>query len=976
MVARNPAGPTPPRAPHRKSTMKRSTVVACLLAAVLADPVFGEEKPDKSRSIKLPVTRDTWQSNFPGEADGNNGGSSRVKVKSNQEMSLFDIDPAVLRGRVIESATLHIRKADGPPLRRVTIGSIGSEWYEGTSTGYKPQKGSSSFNRQRHPDEYWAGPGSDLCSVILGQGGTLWRMADAFAPDANGWQRVAIDPAVLAARVAGVSHGFLLFDDTGSEWTRQGEKYTSRLFPNRFLHSRESGAANAPYVIVRLGAEDKLPPAAPTEIAGAAGDLPAGEAEVSWVTPDDKGPAGTVGFFVSVAGKEVPRYLIPLAGKPGEKVRMRLRDLRLEPGAEVPVKVRAVDGAGNIGEVGEAKVRLSKRKPAPLPGTAPKPFTDSAPLPRLDGAEVAILDELDKVHPVTGAMIPARSGEYLAANHLWSAKTKTVRLHAARNEFVGFQVLLRGDGKTVKPSLTFEDKEISSSFGRYHHVDSRQGPLPDPIVPLAAADLPPEKIDKQKSSSLYGEIYVSHQAAAGVHRGKLLLQAGDKRLELAVSLEVWDFTLPDHLSFLPEMNCYGLPASERDYYRLAHRHRTVLNRVPYSQSGAVHDGCAPTWDGKKLDWSAWVKRFGPYFDGSAFDDLPRRKVPLEAFYLPLHENWPAPIESNYNGDYWADRAFTPGYRRAFVEVSRQMAEQFNARGWNDTLFQFFLNGKNDFKKNGWSRGSSPWLLDEPSNFQDYWALRYFGAAFHEGTGKSQCKAKLVFRADISRPQWQRDSLDGLLDYLVVSGSMRAYSRIVFDRKADQGQIVVEYGGSNAIEESNIQPAAWCVDAWTHGADGVEPWQTVGSGDSWRKASATALFYPGRRKGEGPFPSIRLKAYRRGQQDVEYLTLLSQVKAEPRWALGQKVREELRLAGVKRGTGFTGGEDAGVIHFSRLLPENLWAMRVRLGKVLSEAKPAAKRRLISFQTPPRDPARLTGRYVSSGELPAAPGRQRR
>ena len=56
---------------------------------------------------------------------------------------------------------------------------------------------------------------------------------------------------------------------------------------------------------------------------------------------------------------------------------------------------------------------------------------------------------------------------------------------------------------------------------------------------------------------------------------------------MPVILQVWDFTLPDHLSFLPEMNCYGLPDNERDYYRLAHRHRTILNRVPYSQSGQV-----------------------------------------------------------------------------------------------------------------------------------------------------------------------------------------------------------------------------------------------------------------------------------------------------------------------------------------------------------------------------------------------------
>ena len=207
---------------------------------------------------------------------------------------------------------------------------------------------------------------------------------------------------------------------------------------------------------------------------------------------------------------------------------------------------------------------------------------------------------------------------------------------------------------------------------------------------------------------------------------------------MAVSLRVWDFTLPDHLSFLPEMNCYGLPDDELAYYRLAHRHRTVLNRLPYNQNGRMQDGCAPLWDSRRmtLDWSSWDRRFGPLLDGSAFADLPRKSVPVEVFYLPLHENWPSPIEGNYNGGYWADHAFPESYRQAFVAAARQIAAHFQAKRWNETLFQGFLNNKNNFKANGWSRGSSPWLLDEPASFQDFWALRYFARAFHEGINQA------------------------------------------------------------------------------------------------------------------------------------------------------------------------------------------------------------------------------------------------
>ncbi len=583
--------------PGRLTLWVLSASAACCSAAQPAS--------SSHRALRLDVTRDTWVSEVGREADGNNGAAPRLKLKSIQEMTLLDIDAGPLRGRTIRSAALHLRLAGDQPLRRVTVSSVGAEWFEGTGSGYAIQPGGATFRHRRHPDLPWSIAGGDLCHVIMGNGGTSWRMADATHPDPEGWQRIPVDPRVVAARAAGLSHGFLAFDDTGSEWSRSGEAFTLRLFPNRFVYSHDQNRASAPFFTIELGPEDRQPPSAPSGLRTEpeTASLPPGEALVSWATPRDAGPAGTLGFVATVDGRDAPRELIPLAGPPGARVEMHLRRMALVPGKTVELTVKAIDGAGNSGPPLTAGIQLSDRRPGriPLPASAPArlPALPSVALPRLGTVEVAVLDELDKVNPATGELIPNEPESYLAVNHLWNAAAPRVTLQGARNEFVAFQVLVRGDlaGGIIQPELTFDGavaKGVIVEFGRYQLVTSRRGPLPDPIVPLGYPE--PSPAPEVKNRSLHVEIYIPHDLPAGNHFGTLTLTLGSggrrSTLRLPVTLKVWDFTLPDRLSFLPEMNCYGLPENERDYYRLAHRHRTVLNRLPYNQNGRMQDGCA------------------------------------------------------------------------------------------------------------------------------------------------------------------------------------------------------------------------------------------------------------------------------------------------------------------------------------------------------------------------------------------------
>ncbi|MEY4568086.1 MAG: hypothetical protein RLY14_3056, partial [Planctomycetota bacterium] len=926
-----------------------------------------DKKASQSKTVKLPVTRDTWLSSADKERQGSNGGATKLKFKSYQEMSVVDFDPDSLKGFVIEEAYLYLNVDQKFPLLTVTTSSLSAPWVEGDATGYNVVAGVSSFDNRVHPDQPWSYPGSDFTSVVLGIGNSWWASADATPRDEKGWQQIPVSSQVMAARIADLSYGILVFDDVGSEWKRTGDTFEVFHFPNRYAYSIQQNKTVAPYFIVKLGEADHQAPAKPSDFVSETMQLPEGEAMLTWQTPSDAGPAGTLGFHVEIDRKSVPRYLVPKAGRSGEKVQMRVRDLNLNPQQEHSISIRSVDAAGNVGEPLEASFAVSAKKawtiPAAVLGRSSKESGKIAGdskqgWAKLGKSTVAVVDELDKVQSSTGRILPEHPADYFVRNHLWDASKKTIELEGARNEWIAFQLVVQGDSSKVELGASFvgEAKAVESAVGRYIDVPSGDGSWPDPIVDASSQIALSADQAKTPFKSYHVEFYIPRSLDSGEHRGELLIKIDKEVFKLPISLNVWDFALPDRLNFLPEMNAYGLPENEIDYYRLAHQHRTVLNRLPYYHNGRVSEGCAPKWDGKQFDWSSWDERFGPLFDGSAFADLSRGSQPIDCFYLPLFENWPIPIEPNYQTNYWADKALSADYRKQFVYASQLIAEHMQDKGWDQTLFHFYLNGKNNYKEKGWSRSTSPWILDEPAHFQDFYALRWFGEAFREGVASSAKRERssgnktpqqnVVYRTDISRPQWQRDSLDGLIQYNVVSSAFRQYRRLVLDRAERFQEKVIEYGTSNRLDQSNVQPLAWCVEAWALGIDGVLPWQTIGSADSWKNGDELSLFYPYQNgveassakvlRGKGmPVPSVRLKGYRRGQQDVEYLILLQQMTAEPRWSLGEWVRTQLPWKSKREGTGIESGEDAGRVQYSQVSGNDFWKLRQRIAQQLQD-----------------------------------------
>jgi len=914
--------------------------------------------PPSGQKIICPVIQDTWISSVDKEKNGSNGGAQRLKVKGQQEYTLLDIDPSSLKGKIVTGALLHIRSASTQkaPLARLGVSTLANKWIEGTSSQHRTQIGSSCFNQAEYKERAWAYPGSTVMDVVFGRGHTIWKFADCTLPDQNGWQTCAVDADVVAARTAGLSHGFFIYDEVGSIWSLKNGQFKYTYFPNRFLYSRESGNSG-PWLEVWFQGKDSIPPEPLKSITVDTRSFPAGEALVSWLTPVDHGGGKTLGFNVGYKRnskeKVMPRYLIPMAGKPGEEVRMHIHGLPFKPGELISLTIRPVDSTGNVGKPYTETVRMSSNpRMVDIPKSDIKPFSPSTMLPKVGGLRVSVVDLLDKIDPKSGEMIPHQKKGYKRGNHIYSARKRLIRLQSSRNETVYFQLNLEGAAKDISIKYTFDQnpnlKPRIYQFG-YVNVKNSNSVLPDPLIPLKGICSIPStvgqiRVPNQKNHSLICELYVPHDEPRGQKKGKVIISLGKEMLELSIDLTVWNFTLPNKLSFIPEMNAYGTVSPFRgyEYYRLAHEHRTCINRLPYSWGGIPY--FAPKWNGRGFNWIDWNRKAGPLLDGSAFKDLPRKNEPLDVFYLPFNENWPISLFDNYTPSYWADEAFSDEYQKELKKAFASFARHCNEKNWADTIFQFYLNNKVYYRVKH-NRSSAPWIFDEPMNTQDFWALRWYGILWHSAVEPVKGKTKMWYRGDISYSQFGRNILWGVMDVEYFGGNNTQKTRMKHDEQILWGKSYFsEYGTANKIEAPNTQPVLWCLSAWSKGAMGVLPWQTIGSNKSWKTADQTALFYP---HPNGPKPSVRLKAFTRGQQDVEYLTLLCDVFKVSKYAAAGWLNTLVDLKGNVHQS-YHG--DAGTVRFNKASAADLWTSRYRIGKMLSEKGPKYKRSFVDWETP--------------------------
>ena len=914
-----------------------------LILLVLGGAAFGG-------TAKLSITADVGICAHPKEVALNTGRSARVRIKGNEHYYLFDFDIRGIRSCRITAATLHLKLAQRR-IRRAAVCTVPIAWTEGTAAG-KPQNGASCFTHVKYPHTAWTSGGGTVMDATFNSPDMMWRAAGVETAN-DRWMKIQVDPKLVQAVAAGLSHGLILSSETGQ--TRE----------NHDVFTREQGNAR-PYLTVTYfpPLPKPIPPRPPVKAA-----------------PCPHGAGFKTGAISVIAGLPQGAFAnkITLSEKVGakatvvaEKVEFHGKEVifeRLKPGGKYFVSVISPMKTG--GSAHTAK---------------PQAVTASAALVAPLAVKLRAAEKLRSVKRGGWRLVPlsATARSPITAAPLAGAIDVPP---AARNAWVGLQVAIcppKGAADRISVDLRppwygrpMEMRVPPLSPARVYRVWSvpkagkNYGEL---LVPLAEGEKfsIPWRRNKvagqdQKCQTVFVDIWVPAKTWPGTYKSKLsVMQGGKEVAALPLKINVARAGLSDSFNIAADMNTYSSPAramgasssnaaaflaAERKYYRLAHAHRMTLNVLPYSQSGSIGWRGAPKVTGrgakcKVSDWSEWDDRYGPLLDGSAFTFKngyvgPGAGRGVRNIYLPLHENWPSALADGKNFKPWPpprdyqkmlawtadlppiEKCMSGEVAAAWISVLREFKRHLGVKGWTRTRYQVYLNNKYYFRRNN-GRGVSLWLLDEPMAPDDFLALQHFGRMTKKAALLSS-PAVVQYRIDISRPTHQRNWLDGLVDLNVCAGQLYSQRRLIARRRRVFGEEYWNYRMPASFAGDNIGWAVWPVRSLCWGATGTIPWQTIASDGDLQKADTTALMYPGRKFGvDEPMASIRMKAWRQGLQDAELLHMLKKKRKFNDLQLRAFVAMACGLDGWAGG--MDPGADAPIVTFSGMTDDKLSTLR--------------------------------------------------
>ena len=891
-------------------------------------PLTTSSKPPKSvkpsrkpqsTAIRLPVIKDNSIVLVDREWNLNAGANGRIRIKGNQHIIAMQFDIKAIIGKRIRRATL-VCVPSAEKISGVTISTIATPWDEMKSNG---------MTAGIDNVEGWGYANARFPAVCGGNAFTL--TANVATEMKDGFYHWRIPPDMLYALATKTAFG-LAIHEHDADYGR-----------NPTIFSREQ-SGKQPYLIVEL--DDTIKDLANTEdstkdnrsIIDASKKAPPPPTDLKLVVVDStsallklRAPESGFAYEVSIDGHVLGRHNIPLV-TPGKQESIWLRDLpdTIAQSGTHAVHVRVLNRIGVRSKPVSVRGELFQSTNVPFP-TVTWPVAKD-PIPG-----VAVIPVTDK-YDVKGNPVGALPENYRVHNSIFDGQT--IRLNAMAGEVLGIQILLRGkEAVVVEPRL--DDPPLRIDLFQAIYVPAEGRLIPDPLLPL------PSKVTlaTDADQAIFADIYIPFDSKSGVRKGTIVISDGRK---IPFEISILPVAFPKKATFLCEMNSYGLPDHVDDYYALqqiAYDHRVHANILHYSHHTAAPGARKSNLDmrlpsGRRMDnarydsvkagdrqafWDDFVAAFGPFLDGTCFEEGHRGPIPAPGFYLTFHESWPLNCRAYFNGELDAYRAFeaSPEYAETYVNIVADFVRLAKENGWDQTGFQIYFNNKGSLNQ----KSKAPWILDEPSAYWDYRALQYYGELTDRGHADAN-DVQIDYRIDISRPEFCRGQLSNRSDFWVVSSwAFQHYRRLVTDRMERDRLKVWVYGSSNHVHQSNRDIQSWCLDAWRDGATGVVPWQTVDkSGKALKQADQLGLFiFDKDTRGKTVIRhSARLKAFRETQQLIEALNLL---RKQRHWTADQTRRFVDHYVTLNGRVKKVNDDDAGTTAYTHSTPRAIETLKM-------------------------------------------------
>jgi hypothetical protein len=484
----------------------------------------------------------------------------------------------------------------------------------------------------------------------------------------------------------------------------------------------------------------------------------------------------------------------------------------------------------------------------------------------------------------------------------------TVKLGAARNEWVSFQMLLRSDepveGVAVEAgdlqgadgsllrraeARLYRQHQLHLDVGTYRNESFNPEWYPDPLIPFlhpltgkklegARFTAVPFDLPANQTHGFWVDLYVPTNAPSGNYRGVYRVTAARNRVrDIPVSLTVWSFALPQAPTLVTE---FGSPRL-RDYYR---QRAEQAGEPEPSDWAAVETQCAHLLSEHRFNATPPRELLTPKPQSDGSFEIPVRQVQaLREFVDRYHVNalqTPHPDSAVKDPESQRDtlRAWLAAFDRAAKELAR-----------SNVLFYTYLK-------------------DEPNTLEDYRYVQKWGRAVREA--RSVVKV-LVVEQPWTEPGFEgADSawgdLYGAVDIWCPLFSLHRQESAA--KRQALGESIWTY---TALCQGPPTPW-WHIDfpllnyrvptwmAWRDGMKGLLYWGGMSywrqSADPWTQApyysgngqpqqgdkgivfnGEGSLVYPARAVGyDGVVPTIRLKALRDAIEDYEYLAILQRM----------------------------------------------------------------------------------------------------